>query len=194
MALEAAVAQLSAAHEEEVSAARSLLLPEQPAAESAREEALASATVGAKSESRATPVSATLELRAAEMLDECERALPIGSERGESEHVLGAQQASAQQLPTCREHSKAQAEQLQPALASTQHAEHALHSMDAPNAERDDVLEASLQSRSELLPEALPPKQQSLPLLPSRALRSALLPLLLRVRDRRRLRAHSSPT
>ena len=73
VALEAA-----AAHEEEVSAARSLLLLEQPAAESAREEALASATVGAKSESRAAPLSATLELRAAETPDECERALPIG--------------------------------------------------------------------------------------------------------------------
>ena len=66
----------SAAHEEEVSAACSLLLLEQPAAESAREETLASATVGAKT--RAAPLSATLELRAAETLDECERALPIG--------------------------------------------------------------------------------------------------------------------
>ena len=34
---------------------------------------------------------------------------------------------------------------LQPALTSTQHAEHASHSLDAPSAERDDVLEASLQ-------------------------------------------------
>ena len=95
--------------------------------------------------SRARPVSATLELRAAETLEECERALPIGSERGESEHALGAQQASAQQLQqACREHSTAQAEQLQ-FVASTQYAEHALHSLDAPSAERDDVLEASLQ-------------------------------------------------
>ena len=54
--------------------------------------------------------------------------------------MLGAQQASAQQLQSaCREHSTAQAEQLllQPALASTQHAEHALHSLDAPSVERD---------------------------------------------------------
>ena len=119
-----------------MSAARLMLLLEQPAAESAREEALASAKsksrrarsalreerVGAKSESRAAPMNATLELRAAETLDECEHALPIGSERGESEHALGAQQANAQQLqPACREHSTAQAEQLQlqPALTST---------------------------------------------------------------------------
>ena len=82
----------------------------------------------------------------------------IGAERGESEHVLGAQQTSAQQLqPARRESSTAMAEQSQRqlALASTQHAEQELHTLDAPSAERVDVLEASLQSHSELLPEAL---------------------------------------
>ena len=58
--LHSAKALRSTAHEEEeVSAARSLLLLEQPATGSAREEALASATVGAKSESRAAPIAAS---------------------------------------------------------------------------------------------------------------------------------------
>ena len=101
--LEAAREQLAAAHEE-VTAAQLLLLLEQPSVERSRAEAVASPTVGPKSETLAAPTAETLELRAAETLVECERAIPIGSERGESEHVLGAQQTSAQQLqPAPRE-------------------------------------------------------------------------------------------
>ena len=100
VALEAAAAQLAAAREE-VSAACSMLLLEQPAAESAREEAVASATVGAKSESRAALVSATLELRAAETLDECERALPIRWERmrARARRSAGERAAAAARVP-----------------------------------------------------------------------------------------------